>query len=94
MQKRLESLWERAWLCLAVSALAFLGGGALVFTAIHEIGRDDSCRVTSAACADPRSWLVIACGAGGFALFAVGAAAWFRAVQLAARAKARSSVTS
>jgi hypothetical protein len=91
---RLESLWDRASLCLAVSALGFAGGGALVVAAIHEISRDDSCRLVSATCQDPRAWLVIACGAGGFALFALGAAAWLRAVQLTARARARRSLTS
>jgi hypothetical protein len=93
VQQRFESLWERVAVCLAVSALGFAGGGALVFAAIREIGSDDHCRLTGAACHDPLGWLVIACSAGGFALFAVGAAAWFRAVQLVARSKARRTLT-
>jgi hypothetical protein len=96
VREQLESLWARTTLCLIVSPLAFLGGGALLFAAVHEIvgAYDESCRLAGATCHDPRGWLVIAYSVAGFALFALGAAAWFRAVQLFARSKAHRSVTS
>jgi hypothetical protein len=96
VREQLESLWARVWVCLIVSPLAFLGGGALLFAAVHEIvgDYDESCTVAGATCHDPRGWVVLGCSVAGFACFAAGAAAWFRAVQLFARAKARRAVTS
>ena len=77
-------------MCLIVSALAFPGGGVLLWAAVHEVYGDgsDACRAAAATCHDPRGSVVIAFSIGGFALFALGAAAWLRAAQLVARARA------
>ena len=92
VREQIRSLWARVTPCLVISPLAFLGGGALLFAAVHEIiGDDGSCRLAGAGCHDPRGWLVVAYSVAGFALFALGAAAWFRAVQLFARSQARRS---
>jgi hypothetical protein len=94
MREQLESLWARLAVCLVVSPLAFLAGGAAVLGAIHEAyGDDESCRLAGATCHDPRAWVAIALGAGGFALFALGVAAWLRAVQLYSRSKAATAAS-
>jgi len=82
--EKLQRAWASTTLCLIVSPLAFLGGGALLLGAVQEIygDFDATCVTAASTCSSPRGWVVAALTALGFALFAIGAATWFRALKL------------
>jgi hypothetical protein len=82
--EKLQRAWASASLCLIVSPLAFLGGGALLFGAVQEIYGDfnATCATGATVCANPRGWVVIALSAAGAVLFALGAVTWYRAFRL------------
>jgi hypothetical protein len=82
--EKLQRAWASAPLCLIVSPLAFLGGGALLLGAVQEIYGDfnATCATAASTCSNPRGWVVIALSAVGVVLFALGAATWYRAFKL------------
>ena len=73
-QNPIQRLWGRASACLAVSTVAFVFAGALVFGAIHENYS-----------LEPRDWLANGLTVLGVVLFALGATTWVRAFGLLAR---------
>ncbi|HET6175112.1 MAG TPA: hypothetical protein VFD90_21090 [Gaiellales bacterium] len=77
MQATLQALWARASVCLLVSPIGFIAGGALLFAAVDEIYGSDG--------HEPRGWLVIALTVCGWGVFGLGAATWLRACQLVLR---------
>jgi hypothetical protein len=82
--EKLQRAWASASLCLTVSPLAFLGGGALLLGAVQEIYGDfnATCATAASTCSNPRGWVVVALTAAGVVLFTLGAATWFRAFKL------------
>ena len=84
MGAKLQRAWASTTLCLIVSPLAFLGGGALLLGAVQEIYGDynATCVTAASTCANPRGWVVTVLTALGVVLFALGAATWFRALKL------------
>jgi hypothetical protein len=82
--EKLQRAWANASICLTVSALGFLAGGALLLGAVQEIygDYDATCGTAASDCASPRGWVVIALTAAGVVLFAVGTVTWLRALRL------------
>jgi hypothetical protein len=82
--EKLQRAWASTTLCLIVSPLAFLGGGALLLGAVQEIYGDynATCVTAASTCSNPRGWVVAALTALGVVLFALGAVTWFRALKL------------
>ena len=82
--EKLQHAWASATICLTISPLAFLGGGALLLGAVQEIygDYDATCGTAASDCSSPRGWVVIALTAAGVVLFALGTATWLRAFRL------------
>ena len=70
----IQQIWARSSACLLVSPVAFVVGGALLFGAIDASSRRN-----------PSGLLLIGLTVLGFGLFALGATAWGRALQLVSR---------
>ena len=89
MGEKLQRAWASATLCLIVSPLAFLGGGALWLGAVQEIYGDynATCVTAASACSNPRGWVVAVLTAAGVVLFTLGAATWCRALKLVGKTR-------